>query len=266
MTGEKRDAADSAPRAIRLKKEGRVATITVDAPPLNILDLSTLRQLESATEALANDGELQLVILRGAGDRVFSAGVSVHDHSPDKMEEVLTRFHRALLTLMELPAASIAVVQGPCLGGGMELAASCDWVLASEKASFGQPEIKLGCYPPFAAALYPARLGYAKTLDLIISGRTLSAQEAKDIGFVSWVVPAAELESALEAWVEEITTNSAAVTRLAKRAVMAGLNRSASAATDAAERLYLNELVATEDMVEGLSAFIEKRSPDWKHR
>lgn len=266
MTQEKREAADLAPKAVRLEKEGRVATITVDAPPLNILDLSTLHQLESASEALTRDEELQLVVVRGGGDRVFSAGVSVQDHSPDKMEEVLTRFHRALLTLIELPAASIAVVQGPCLGGGMELAASCDWVLASERARFGQPEIKLGCYPPFAAAIYPGRLGYARTLDLVISGRTLSAQEAKDIGFVTRVVPADELEKALGEWVEEITANSAAVTRLAKRAVMAGLNRSASAATDAAERLYLNELVATEDMAEGLSAFIEKRSPDWKHR
>lgn len=266
MNEQEQETSAPPSNTVRLEKKGRVATITVDAPPLNILDLSTLRRLESVTDTLAADPEMQLVVLRGAGDRVFSAGVSVHDHSPDKMEEVLTRFHRALLQLVALPALSLAVVQGPCLGGGMELAASCDWVLASDRARFGQPEIKLGCYPPFAAAVYPQRLGYGATLDLIVSGKTLDAQEAKAIGFVTRVVPAAELESALGEWIDEITANSAAVTRLAKRAVLAAANRSVAAATDAAERLYLTELLATEDMTEGLSAFIEKRSPDWKHR
>jgi len=266
MSSEDTQTAAPPAQTVHLEKQDRVATVTVDAPPLNILDLSTLRQLESTIQTLAEDAHLQLVVLRGAGDRVFSAGVSVQDHSPDKMEEVLTRFHRALLMLMELPAVSLAVVQGPCLGGGMELAASCDWVLASDRARFAQPEIKLGCYPPFAAAIYPRRLGYGTTLDLIISGRTLDAQEAKEIGFVTRVVPAEELESALGQWIEEVTGNSAAVTRLAKRAVMGAANRSAAEATDAAENLYLSELMATEDMAEGLSAFIEKRSPNWKHR
>ena len=139
------------PNAIALEHQGRKATLLIQRPPLNILDLSTLRSLRSCLGELMVDPDLQLLILRGAGDRAFSAGVAVEDHTEDKVPDMLQEFHGAIAILRDMPAVTLAVVHGHCLGGGMELAAGCDLVVASRESRFGQPEIKLGCFPPLAA-------------------------------------------------------------------------------------------------------------------
>lgn len=251
---------------VLLHRDGRVATITVDRPPLNILDLETLAALGEAARDLAGDADLGLAVVRGAGPKAFSAGVSVQDHTPDKVADMLALFHGALQALARIPAPTLAAVHGHCLGGGMELAAACDFVLASEEARFGQPEIELGCYPPYAAALYPARLGRARALELILTGRTLTAAEASVLGFVTWLAPAGELEAKLAELTAALTAKSAAVARLAKRGVDAGATRPFAEALAENERLYLEELTVTSDMHEGLAAFAEKRRPQWKHR
>ncbi len=251
---------------VLLHRDGRVATLTVNRPPLNILDLETLGALGEAARGLAGGTDLGLVVVRGAGPKAFSAGVSVADHTPDKVADMLALFHGALQSLAALEVPTLAAVHGHCLGGGMELAAACDFVLASEEARFGQPEIELGCYPPYAAALYPARLGRARALDLILTGRTLAAAEALALGFVTWLAPAGELEARLAEVAATLTAKSSAVARLAKRGVDAGTTRPFGAALAENERLYLEELCATEDMHEGLAAFGEKRRPQWNHR
>lgn len=252
--------------AIQVRRDGRVATVTVDRPPLNILDLEALAALGRAVAALRTDGELQLVVVRGAGPKAFCAGVSVQDHTPDKVPEMLSRFHGALDSLRELPALTLAAVHGHCLGGGMELALACDLVLASAEARFGQPEVELGCFPPYAAALYPPLLGPARTLDLLLTGRTVDAAEAQRLGLVTYLAPAGGLAERLAEVQGSITGKSAAVTRLIKRAVRAGAASPFPAALAEAERLYLEELAGTEDMEEGLAAFTEKRRPEWRHR
>lgn len=252
--------------AVLLQRDGRVATITVNRPPLNILDLETLATLGEAAHGLAGAVDLGLVVVRGAGPKAFSAGVSVQDHTPDKVADMLALFHGALQALAALEVPTLAAVHGHCLGGGMELAAACDFVLASAEARFGQPEIELGCYPPYAAALYPARLGRGRALELVLTGRTLGAAEAERIGFVTWLAPAGELEAKLAEVTAALTTKSSAVARLAKRGVEAGTTRPFAQALAENERLYLEELCATEDMHEGLAAFAEKRRPQWKHR
>jgi cyclohexa-1,5-dienecarbonyl-CoA hydratase len=148
----------------------------------------------------------------------------------------------------------------------MELAAGCDIVLAGNGSRFGQPEIKLGCYPPLAAALYPSLLGPSRTFDLLVTGRSLDCQEAEKIGFVTRRVEEAAFESELQALQSAVTSQSLAVSRLAKRAIRAGIERPFSEALAECERLYLEDLTATLDMQEGLAAFLEKRRPDWKHR
>jgi cyclohexa-1,5-dienecarbonyl-CoA hydratase len=238
----------------------------LNRPPLNILDLATLARLNERIAGLAVDPGLQVVVLRGAGERAFSAGVSVQDHTPDKVREMLDGLHGAIRGLRDLPAVAVAAVQGHCLGGGMELALGCDLVLATDDARFGQPEIELGCYPPAAAALYPRLLGTARTLELLLSGRTLSCEEAERLGLVTWRVEAGGLDLGIARVLADLTAKSAAVTRLTKRAVSAGRDLPFDAAIEETEQIYLQDLCSTADMEEGLTAFLEKRKPVWQHR
>jgi cyclohexa-1,5-dienecarbonyl-CoA hydratase len=254
---------------VRLERQGRAAFLVLDRPPLNILDLEAIAALDRSLEslsALAVHDDLQLVVLRGAGGRAFSAGVSVQDHTPDKVGGMLESFHRAIRRLHDLEAITLAAVAGHCLGGGMELAMTCDLLLASESSRFGQPEIQLGCYPPAAAALYPRKLGHARTFDLLLTGRTLACEEAERCGVVTWRVSDAEFEERLQSLVADLTGKSTAVTRLTKRAIRAGIDLDFREAVAEAERLYLDQLTRTEDMEEGIRAFLEKRPPRWKHR
>jgi len=247
-------------------RRGRIGELTLNQPPLNILDLETLEELGRRLEELAGDDDLQLLWLRAAGEVAFSAGSAVQDHTPERARSMLTTFHHALSTLRLLPAVTIAAVRGHCLGGGMELAACCDMVLAADDSRFGQPEVDLGCFPPVAAALYPELLGSGRTLELLLSGRLLDCAEAEKLGLVTWRVPAAELEPKIEEIGTRITSKSGAVTRRIKRAVRAARGRSFQDALAETQRIYLEELLETEDAREGITAFLAKRSPEWRHR
>jgi cyclohexa-1,5-dienecarbonyl-CoA hydratase len=255
-----------ATESIRVERRGRVATVFLNRPPLNILDIPMIARLGEALTELAADPDLQVLVLRGSGDRGFSAGVSVQDHTPDKVEGMLASFHGAIRLLNDLDAVTVAAVHGHCLGGGMELALTCDIVIATEDSRFGQPEVELGCYPPVAAALYPSRFGYGRTVDLLVTGRTLTCEEAQKLGFVTRRVHGFGLDPELDRFLADVTAKSAAVTRLIKRAVRAGRDQGFGDALSAAEHLYLRELCSTEDMQEGLAAFLEKRRPVWQHR
>ena len=251
---------------LRVSTADRVATLELARPPLHILDLELLAALEEAIAGLAADPALQVLLLRGEGERAFSAGVSIRDHTPDKIDRMLASFHGAIRRLRALDLLSIACVDGHCLGGGLELARACDLVLASGRARFSLPEIQLGCFPPVALADYPRRIGVGRTLELALSGRGFDAAEALRLGLVDEVVAEGGLAGrALEIAVS-VTSKSAAVTRLAVRAARAGAARPFDAALAEAERIYLRELAATEDMAEGLAAYAEKRPPGWRHR
>ena len=252
--------------SITVERRDREAHLSIDRPPLNILDLTTIRSLRRHLATLADDLSLQVLVVSGAGERAFSAGVAVEDHTPDRVEAMLESFHGALLALMGLPAVVIAAVRGHCLGGGMELAAACDLVVATDDSRFGQPEIKLGCFPPFAAALYPSLFGSQRTADLLLTGRTIDARVATEIGLVARVESRDGFDSAVAELVGEVTAHSAAATRLTKRAIQTSRVRAFEAALADSERIYNHDLVATEDMQEGLSAFLEKRAPRWRHR
>ena len=249
---------------VQIRKDGRAATLTLNRPPLNILDIPTIARLGEAVAELAADSDLQVVFLRGAGDRAFSAGVAVQDHTADKVGPMLESLHGTIRRLRALDAVTVAAVHGHCLGGGMELALSCDLVIATEDARFGQPEIDLGCYPPVAAALYPSLLGAGRTLDLVVTGRILTSEEAERMGIVTRRVD--DLDRGIARFAEEIGGKSVAVTRLAKKAVRAGRDRAFADALAETERVYVEELCRTEDMEEGVAAFLEKRRPVWKHR
>ncbi len=250
---------------VTLQRTGRVATVVLDKAPLNILDLDLIDRLDQVLAALSYEDDLQLVVLRGAG-KGFSAGVSVQDHSADKVDDMLDGFHGAVRKLRSLPAVTLAAVHGACLGGGCELATACDLVLATDETRFGLPEIRLGCFPPVAATLYPRRLGPGRTLDLLLTGREFSASEAEELGLVTWRCAATDLDLRLQEKIAELTTFSAPVSRLIKQAVRAGMSRPFDEALVEAEELYRRKLVPLDDMREGLDAFLEKREPEWTHR
>jgi cyclohexa-1,5-dienecarbonyl-CoA hydratase len=251
--------------AVRLNFEPSVARITVTRPPLNILTLEAIEALTDALEEVSHRPRLKALLLAAEG-RAFCAGVAVEDHLGDRAERMLTAFHRVFRRLHALECATVAAVQGPALGGGAELATFCDVVIASENATFGQPEIKVGVFPPIAALHYPNRIGRARTLQLLLSGQVRPAQEAERIGLIDRVVPPGELEAAVEATLAGLTDKSAAVLRLTKRAVRHLGDHGFEAALSTLEDLYLNELMRTEDAEEGLRAFLGKRPPAWKDR
>ncbi len=251
---------------VQLHREHRVATLTIDRPPLNILDIPTIDLLGEAVAGLAADPELLVIVLRGAGERAFSAGVAVQDHTPDRVGPMLDSLHATIRRLWDLDAVTIAAVQGQCLGGGMELAMACDLVVAAEDVRFSQPEIKLGCFAPVAAALYPSRIGAGRTLDLLLSGGNLSLERALLLGLVHRVAPIGRLDDKVAELVSRLLHHSAPVIRLTKKAVRAGRDLPFPEALAETERIYKEELLPLEDVEEGAAAFLEKRAPVWRHR
>jgi cyclohexa-1,5-dienecarbonyl-CoA hydratase len=252
-------------RTIRLTFDGSVARVTLARPPLNILTLEAIERLDAALEEVGRRADVTVLLLAAEG-RAFCAGVAVEAHLGDQAEPMLAAFHGVFRTLYALECATVAAVQGPALGGGAELAAFCDLVIASERATFGQPEIKVGVFPPIAALHYPARIGLARTLQLLLSGETLTAEAAARIGLADRVVPAHDFERAVSAAVLAFADKSATVLRLTKQAVRRAQGDRFDQSLSELEELYLRRLMQTEDAEEGLRAFIEKRPPTWKNR
>jgi cyclohexa-1,5-dienecarbonyl-CoA hydratase len=250
----------------RIEKSGRLISITLDRPPLNVLNLALLRELDAALDACAAEASADVVVLRGGGGRAFSAGVDIKDHTREKVPEMLEVVHGAMRKLLALPQVTIAAVQGACLGGGCELASCCDFILASEDSSFATPEILVGCYPPVAVARFSSLIGYRRAADLILSGRTISAQEALSMGLVSRVAPSGQVEAALTSLTGELLAKSGAVMRISAKALRESALRGFADALGRSEEVYLRELLATEDVEEGVRAFLEKRKPRWTHR
>jgi len=255
--------AAAATGTVRYTREGGIGRLVLDRPPVNVLDLATMDALQAALAKAAADRRLKVLAVSGAG-RAFSAGVDVADHTADRVGRMLELFHGAVRRLMAIEAPVVAVVHGAALGGGCELALACDMVLARDDLKLGQPEIQLAVFPPAAAALLPRLIGRQRALDLILTGRTLRAEEALQMGLVSQVFAAAEFESGTEAVLAGLASRSGPALRLAKRAVTEGVDLAFGPALARAEEIYLTDLMQLPDAHEGIAAFMEKRPPVWK--
>lgn len=243
----------------------QVAKITLNKQPLNIIDIPMMEELRNALTQVRSAREAKVLVLTHQG-KAFSAGVSIKDHTPDKAGEMLEKFHGLIYLLSTFAIPTIALVDGIALGGGCELAVSCDMVLASDRASFGQPEIKVGVFPPVAAVLFPGLVGRNLALELLLTGETIDAAEAKSIGLINKVISAANFADIADEFIRKLTSLSGVALTLTKRAVDRGLYESFSGGIKAVEYLYLGELMKTEDACEGLNAFLEKRKPVWKNK
>ncbi|HYT20004.1 MAG TPA: enoyl-CoA hydratase-related protein [Candidatus Polarisedimenticolia bacterium] len=247
---------------IQLRLENRTACITLDRPPLNILDIAMMQSLDAVLKRAIS--KCDFVIFQGAGRKAFSAGAEIADHAPKRVGKMLSAFHAVFRRLAAADCVTIAAVHGYCLGGGMELASFCDFVLATESAQFGQPEIKLGCFPPVAMITLPQLIGMRAAARLILTGEQIGAAEACRLGLVARVVPDAELPAALDSLLDELRQLSPSVLRLTRKTLRHLHSADFAKQLKEAERVYLSVLMRSPDAREGILAFLEKRQPNWK--
>jgi len=231
----------------------------------NILDERLVTSLTSAFRRAAETPGLRVICLEAAGPH-FSYGASVQEHLPDQVAAMLVRFRELLFAMLDSSIVTIAAIKGRCLGGGLELVTLCHRVVAHRDAQFSQPEIKLGVFAPFASVLLPARIGRARAEDLCLTGRTIGADEALRIGLIDHVTSGEPMDAALAYAREHFAALSASSLRLAVKAARVRIHTRLKEELPQVERIYLDELMRTHDALEGLNAFLGKRSPDWKHR
>ena len=256
--------SETATRArIALELNPPVARVRLDNPPLNVIDIPMMEELSQALPETETRSDISVLIFSGS-QHAFSAGVDVAAHTPDKVEEMLSKFHNVIRALVSSKKVTIAAVRGHCLGGGAELAMVCDLVYTSELATWGFPEIKLACYPPVAATALAALVGQKPAADLILTGRSITGKEAAAIGLANAVVPEIDLERTVHETVQHLVALSPAALAITKKAIYAWDSIHFDKGLARAEKIYLEELMKTEDAREGINAFLQKRQPKWR--
>ncbi len=254
-------------QSIRFRVEDRVARITFARPPLNIFNIAMMREIDHAlTECMSLHDVVAVVFDAATGSRAFSAGVAVEEHASETIYQMLEAFHNIFRTLEQMAKPTLAVVEGAALGGGCELIAGCDIVISGTGAHYGQPEIKLGVFPPVAVVLLPRVVGERRARELILTGDLIDAREALRVGLVNYVVEAKQLEAKLQEILARLRELSAPALEATRRALDLARGRSFTDALERVEDIYLNDLMKTTDAHEGVAAFMEKRKPAWKNR
>ncbi len=244
---------------------GQVAHLTLQRPEHNLLNEQMLRELADAIGMVAENGALKLIVLDAAG-KIFCAGVDIGEYTAERAFSMLDAFHAACLAMVEAPQPVLVVVDGAAIGGGAEIVAYGDLVVATPRARFALPEITIGMFPPLASTMFPHIVGPKRALELVLTGEAISAEKARDLGLVNRLVPEAQLRTAVNDLIAKITAQSGAVLGMAKKAVIAGMGMSLRDSLRNSMNIFLNELYRLEDSQEGLRALLEKRKPQWKNR
>jgi len=247
---------------LNLEVSSPVARIAINNPPLNVIDLPTMLELQQALAEIESRSDISTILFQG-DTRAFSAGVDIKAHLPDQVHEMLTSFHAVIRAIVASRKVTIAAVRGACLGGGAELAAVCDMVYTARDASWGFPEIKLGCYPPVAAVVLATLIGQKRAAELILTGRQFTGDEAAAMGLATRSVAAEELESVVEHTLAELRALSPVALAHAKKAIYAWDAIHFDKGLARAEKIYLEELISTADAREGIIAFLDKRPAKW---
>ena len=265
------DRTEASPRSspgykyIQFKILDFIARLTLDNPPHNVLAVPMMKEMAEAIESLNGRNDVKAILLESA-QAAFSAGISLEDSRPDRVFQTLDAFTRVFQAMVDISKPVVVVVNGPAIGAGSELVGFADVVIATPKAKFAQPEVKLGVFPPFAAVMLPQLIGPKKTYELILTGEALSAEDALRFGFVNKVVPEAELKTHVESLIARISEFSGPVLEVTKRVIGGSMGLPLKEAMKKSQDLYLNELMSLEDVQEGLRAVIEKRKPVWKNK
>jgi cyclohexa-1,5-dienecarbonyl-CoA hydratase len=252
-------------QSVKVRMEGGVARMTLSRPEHNLLNESMLRELAEGIDYVGSREEIKIILLDSAC-KVFCGGIEVGEYTSQRVFQMLDAFHAAFAAMLEVAKPVICVVNGPAIGGGAELAAFGDMVIASPKARFAQPEITIGMFPPLASTILPYLVGPKIALELVLTGEPVSAERALELGLVNRLVPEAQLESTVEELLSRMSGHSGAVLTMAKKAILGGMGLSLRDGLKHSMSIFLNELYRLEDSQEGLHALVEKRKPNWKNR
>lgn len=247
---------------LSIEFEPPVVRLVLRNAPLNVIDIPMMEELAAGIDEIESRLDISVVVLVGQG-KTFSAGVNVADHTPDKVELMLQKFHSVIRALIATKKVSIAAVRGNCLGGGAELAVVCDFVYTTESAKWGFPEIKLGCFPPVACVALAALIGQKRASELLLTGTTISGTAAAEIGLANRAIEDEKLAATVEGTIRQLLTLSPAALAVTKKAFYAWDSMHFDKGLARAEKIYLEELMKTDDANEGIRAFMEKREPKW---
>jgi cyclohexa-1,5-dienecarbonyl-CoA hydratase len=247
---------------IKVDVEGKVAWLRLSSPPLNIVDMEMMDEMISALRDI--EGKDTVVTVIAAEGKHFSAGAEIKEHYPDKAPQMIEKFTELIKSILNSKKITVAAVRGYALGGGFEIPLVCDIILTSEKAKLGNPEILLAHYPPISLAVLPHIIPAKNAFEFIITGDTFDARTAKEMGIVNHVFAEEEFEEKVKEFVSKLIEKSPIALLLTKKAFKSSLTLSFEERSSIINGIYLNELIKSEDAVEGLDAFIEKRKPEWK--
>src|SRR5215831_4475200 len=253
------------PKFIQFEIVNLIARLTLNHAPHNVLTVPMMKEIAEAIESLNGRADIKAILIQSS-QSAFSAGISLEDSRPDKVFQTLDMFTRVFQAMVDISKPVVVVVNGPAIGAGSELVGFGDVVIATPRAKFAQPEVKLGVFPPFAAVMLPQLIGPKKTYELILTGEALSAEEALRFGFVNKLVPEAELNHHVEGLMERIAEFSGPVLEVTKRVIGSSIGLPLKQAMKKSQDIYLLELMNLEDVQEGLRAVIERRKPVWKNK
>jgi cyclohexa-1,5-dienecarbonyl-CoA hydratase len=250
---------------VKFKIDGGVARITLNRPEHNLLNEVMLREISDAIMT-AGEGEDVKILVLDSACKVFCGGIDIGEYTTQRVFQMLDAFHGAFAAMLDVGKPVVCVVNGPAIGGGAELAAFGDLVIATPKARFAQPEITIGVFPPLASTILPFLVGPKIALELVLTGEAVTAERALELGMINRLVPEAQLEKTVNELVSRITANSGPVLSMAKKAILGGMGLSLRDGMKKSMDIFLNELYRLEDSQEGLRALVEKRKPNWKNR
>ncbi len=250
---------------VQLRISAGVARMTLNRPDHNLLNETMLREMADGITHAGELAEVKVIVVDSAF-KVFCGGIDVGEYTSQRVFQMLDAFHAVFMGLLETSKPVICVVNGPAIGGGAELAAFGDLVIATPRARFAQPEITIGVFPPLASTILPFLVGPKVALELVLLGDPVTAEKALELGIINRLVPEAQLESTVNDLIARVTGHSGPVLTMAKKAILGGMGLSLRDGLKNSMNIFLNELYRLEDSQEGVRALVEKRKPNWKNR